>query len=50
MDENPKTFRHPQSGDTGKPQDYSRQAPAFSGESQSRAGLDIHHELFIALN
>ena len=47
MDENPETFQHPQSGDAGKPQDYSQQAPGFSGESQSRAGLDIHHELVI---
>ena len=45
MDENPETFQHPQSGDAGKPQDYSQQAPGFSGESQSRAGLDIHHGL-----
>ena len=47
MDEDPETFQHPQSGDAGKPQDYSQQAPGFSGESQSRAGLDIHHELVI---
>ena len=47
MDENPETFQHPQSGDAGKPQDYSQQAPGFSGVSQSRAGLDFHHELVI---
>ena len=47
MDENPETFQHPQSGDAGKPQDYSQQGPGFSGESQSRAGLDIHQELVI---
>ena len=46
-DENTETFRHPQSGDAGKPQNYSQQAPGFSGESQSRAGLAIHHELVI---
>ena len=47
MDEDPETFQHPQSGDAEKPQDYSQQTPGFSGESQSRAGLDIHHELVI---
>ena len=47
MDEDPETFQHPQSGDAGKPQDYSQQAPGFSWESQTRAGLDIHHELVI---
>ena len=30
MDEDPETFQHPQSGDAGKPQDYSQQAPGFS--------------------
>ena len=34
MDENPETFQHPPSGDTGKPQDHSQQAPGFSGESR----------------
>ena len=47
MDENPETFQHPQSGDAGKSQDYSQQAPGFSGVSQSRASLDFHHELVI---
>ena len=47
MDENPETFQHPQSGDAGKSQDYSQQAPGFSGVSQSRAGMDFHHELVI---
>ena len=47
MDENPETFQHPPSGDTGKPQDHSQQAPGFSGESQFSAGLDFHHELVI---
>ena len=49
MDEDPETFQHPQSGDAGKPQDYSQQAPGFSGESQSRAGLEFTMSLlFIA--
>ena len=26
MDENPETFQHPQSGDAGKPQDFSQQS------------------------
>ena len=47
MDDDPETFQHPQSGDAGKPQDYSQQAPGYSGESLSRAGLDFHHELVI---
>ena len=47
MDENPETFQHPPSGDTGKPQDHSQQVPGFYGESQSSAGLDFHHELVI---
>ena len=29
MDGNPETFQHPQSGDAGKPQDYSQQSPGF---------------------
>ena len=47
MDENPEIFQHSPSGDAGKPQDHSQHAPGFSGESQSGAGLDIHHELVI---
>ena len=47
MDENPETFQHSPSGDAGKPPDHSLLAPEFSGESQSSAGLDIHHELVI---
>ena len=47
MDEDPETFQHPHSGIAGKPQDYSQQAREFSGVSQSRAGLDFHHELVI---
>ena len=49
MDENPGTFQHPPSGDAGKPQDHSQQAPGFSAESQSSAGLDFHHELVFFL-
>ena len=45
MDENPESFQHSPSGDAGKPQDHCQHAPGFSGVSQSRAGLDIHHEL-----
>ena len=47
MDGNPETFQHPPSGDTRKPQDHTQQAPGFSGESQSSAGFDFHHELVI---
>ena len=51
MDETPETVRHPL-GDTGEPQGSQRNAkpvlaPGFSGVSQSRAGLDIHHEFVI---
>ena len=45
MDETPGTFQHPPSGDTGKPRGHSQQAPGFSGESQSGAGFDFHHEV-----
>ena len=47
MDETPETFQHPPSGDTGKPQGHSQQAPGFSGESQSGAGFDLNHEVVI---
>ena len=39
MDEDPETFQHLQSGDAGKPQDYSQQAPGFSGEESVQGWL-----------
>ena len=45
IDETPETVRHPP-GDTGEPRVVARQRQA-AGVSQSRAGLDIHHELVI---
>ena len=49
MDENPGTFQHSPSGDTGKPQGHSQQAPGVSGESQSCAGFDFHHDSHLLL-
>ena len=44
VDETPETIRHPPSGDTGKPQGYSQQAPEFARASQSGADFDSQHE------
>ena len=55
MDEDPETFQHPQSGDAGKPQDYSQQAPGlficmcvYMYISRIRRNLSIHIARFSA--